>query len=538
MCQRNHFIIAFILLITLAFACSSSNNDKEQVVSSNNYEDLVSLSQEFHEFQKPKMINGVPDYTAAAMEAQRHELVKFQTRLASIDPSDWPISQRVDYLLVRAEMNGLEFDHRVLRPWSRDPGFYVTTYLGFGPRMYGTLRIPKLPLPADSIADFQMKLQAVPKILDQAKGNLKEAAGDLVRLAIRAKEKEIAIFQNLASQLAQHHPDLVADAERAKAACNDFHDWLKESKSRMTEDAGIRVENYNWYLKNVQLFPYTWEEVLILSQREYERAIAFLKLEENKNRKLPPLEPVRTVEDWRHLAQQANQQLLEFLRDEEIFTVPDYLIPGEPKPYIPPGSSYRRFFDKVRYRDPRPLRAHNLPGHRLDSLMHHRDKRPIRGTKHLYFIDGIRAEGWATGLEEMMMQLGFLDKLPRTREITYVLLVNRAARAIADLKMHSNEFTFEEAFQYLVDATPYWMEEDDLAAWFDLELYLRQPGYGMGYLLGKIQLEQLISDRANQLGDKFNLRQFHDEFLAAGMIPITLIRWEMTGLEDQIKKIW
>jgi uncharacterized protein (DUF885 family) len=170
--------------------------------------------------------------------------------------------------------------------------------------------------------------------------------------------------------------------------------------------------------------------------------------------------------------------------------------------------------------------------------MHHRDKRPIRGTKRLYFIDGIRAEGWATGLEEMMMQLGFLDKLPRTREITYVLLVNRAARAIADLKMHSNEFTFEEAFQYLVDATPYWMEEDDLAAWFDLELYLRQPGYGMGYLLGKIQLEQLISDRANQLGDKFNLRQFHDEFLAAGMIPITLIRWEMTGLEDQIKKIW
>jgi uncharacterized protein (DUF885 family) len=538
MFQRNHFIIAFILLIILAFACSSPNDDKEQVVASNNYEDLVSLSQEFHEFQKPKMINGVPDYTAAAMEAQRHELVKFQTRLATIDPSDWPISQRVDYLLVRAEMNGLEFDHRVLRPWSRDPGFYVTTYLGFGPRMYGALRIPELPLPADSIADFQMKLQAVPKILDQAKGNLKEAGGDLVRLAIRAKEKENAIFQNLASQLAQHHPDLVTDAERAKAACNDFHDWLKESESRMTEDAGIGVENYNWYLKNVQLFPYTWEEVLILSQREYERAIAFLKLEENKNRKLPPLEPVRTVEDWRHLAQEANQQLLEFLRDEEIFTVPDYLIPGEPKPYIPPGSSYRRFFDKVRYRDPRPLRAHNLPGHRLDSLMHHRDKRPIRGTKRLYFIDGIRAEGWATGLEEMMMQLGFLDKLPRTREITYVLLVNRAARAIADLKMHSNEFTFEEAFQYLVDATPYWMEEDDLAAWFDLELYLRQPGYGMGYLLGKIQLEQLISDRANQLGDKFNLRQFHDEFLAAGMIPITLIRWEMTGLEDQIKKIW
>lgn len=537
MFKRIYFVIALILFLTFVSYWNSPSKEKENIVTSKSYEYLVSLFQEFRQFQKPKMIDDVPDYTKKAMEEQRRDLKKLQARLAAIDPSGWPVPQRIDYLLIRAEMNGLEFDHRVLRPWARDPGFYITTNLGFGPRMYGTLRVPQLPIPVDSIAAFKMQLRAVPKILEQAKGNLTEAAGDLARLAIRAKEKESAIFQELASDLFQHHPELTADAERAKAACDDFRDWLRKNESRMSGKAGIGVENYNWYLKNVQLFPYTWKEALVLSQREYERAVAFLKLEENKNRKLPRLEPVETKEEWGRLAQQANQELLKFLYDEEIFTIPDYLVPGEPKTYIPPGP-YRRFFDKVRYRDPRPLRAHNLPGHRLDSLMRQRDNRSIRGTKRLYFIDGIRAEGWATGLEEMMLQLGFLDKFPRTREITYILLANRAARAIADLKMHSNEFTFNEAFQFLVDATPYWLDENDLAAWFDLELYLRQPGYGMGYLLGKIQLEQLLSDRIDQLSEKFNLRQFCDEFLAAGMIPIALVRWEMTGQEDQIKKIW
>ena len=53
-------------------------------------------------------------------------------------------------------------------------------------------------------------------------------------------------------------------------------------------------------------------------------------------------------------------------------------------------------------------------------------------------------------------------------------------------------------------------------------------------------LERLLQLRGvtEQLGDEFNLQQFMDEFPAAGMIPVSLIRWEMTGIEDEIKKLW
>ena len=57
-------------------------------------------------------------------------------------------------------------------------------------------------------------------------------------------------------------------------------------------------------------------------------------------------------------------------------------------------------------------------------------------------------------------------------------------------------------------------------------------------LIGKVQLEKLLSDRALQLGDAFDLGRFHDEFLAAGSIPISLIRWQMTGNDDEIRKLW
>jgi hypothetical protein len=80
------------------------------------YADLVGLFHEFREFLKPEVINGVPDFTPAAMEEKHRELKKLQHRLAAIELSEWPVSQQVDYHLVRAEMNGVDFDHRLLRP--------------------------------------------------------------------------------------------------------------------------------------------------------------------------------------------------------------------------------------------------------------------------------------------------------------------------------------------------------------------------------------------------------------------------------------
>jgi len=548
MTRRNPLAIGFICLVMFLLYCCSPVEEKEDAVHSNDYEGLVKLFEEWREFQKPEIVDGVPDYTASAMEKQRLGLKEYQNRLAAIDPSSWPISQQVDYHIVRAEMNGLDFDHRVLRPWSRNPCFYSVYYRSpsdvpalEGPWRYGTLCLWKytFPLSEGQYGDFKMHLQAIPKVFEQAKENLVEEAKDLWFLGIRKKKREGDFLENLAQRLGEDHPDLVPSINQAKAAVDDFRVWLEEKQKDMTASSGIGIENYNWYMKNVHLVPYTWGDQLDILNRELERSFACLKLEENHNSHLPQLEPPKSREEYQQRFDEAVDHFMTFLREKEIMTLPDYMDDTLKRTvgFIPPDG-LRDFFTQVDYHDPLPLRCHGTHWFDLARMEHAPHSSPIRRIPLLYNIWDSRAEGLATGTEEMMMHAGLLDERPRVRELVYIMLACRAARAMGDLKMHSNEFTLEDAVDFGVGWTPRgWMPKKGNTIWFDEELYLQQPGYGTSYVVGKVHLEKLIVDRAQQLGERFNLKQFFDEFHACGMIPLSLIRWEMTGLEDEIKKL-
>ena len=91
----------------------------------NSYQELVSLFQRWRTFEAPDRLDGAPDYTAAAMQRKREGLRQLQAELAAMDVRSWPVEQQVDYHLIRAEMNGLDFRLRVLAPWQRDPAFYA-----------------------------------------------------------------------------------------------------------------------------------------------------------------------------------------------------------------------------------------------------------------------------------------------------------------------------------------------------------------------------------------------------------------------------
>jgi uncharacterized protein (DUF885 family) len=137
------------------------------------------------------------------------------------------------------------------------------------------------------------------------------------------------------------------------------------------------------------------------------------------------------------------------------------------------------------------------------------------------------------------MQAGLMDKIPRARELVYVMLANRAARAMGDLMMHANKFTLDEAVDYACRWTPYgWLRKDRDTVWTDMRIYLQQPFYGASYVIGKAQIDRLMADRARQLGDKFTPKEFMDELIGAGLIPMSLIRWQMTGLDDEMKMLW
>ncbi len=506
------------------------------------YKSLVAIHEEFVRLRQPKVVAGVVDYTPTAMTEQRRGLEALRARLAVINPSSWPIPQQVDYHLVRAELNGLDFDHRVVRPWQRDPGLYVDA----------ARRAPYTDLPAkgEDLARLRTELQAVPKLLEQARGNLTTASAELTRIAIRQLEMSDGInqgeprrpnppagvigwYRDLIERLPKHHPELMADARGALAAAERFRDWLNQSQPAMKEPAFVGLDNYNWYLRNVRLMPYDADEVRLLGKREEDRARTFLAIETHRNRTLPPIEPVKTAEEHERRVRESERLIREFIQKHQLLTIP----PDTPRTFetdafwIAREGGKRHFWEELTYRDPLNNHIHaSIPGHQLDGRVQRKNTNPIR----VGYRDGARAEGWGFYIEEMFLQAGLLDGRPRARELFYIAQLKRAIRIPCELEMQQGRFTLQQAIDSMVREVP--LMEPDLAR-YDLAIYLRRPSYGMNYVMGKLQLEDLLNERARQLGDTFDLGRFHDEFLAAGPIPIALIRWEMTGRDDHIRKV-
>ena len=152
------------------------------------YQDLVSLFAQWRAFEVPPVRNGAPDYTAATSARRLAELMDWRARLSAIDNTAWPVEQRVDYEIVRAEMNGMDFDLRVLQPWVRDPAWYKTlwteqsdTPAHEGPTNHAIVDLwtYSFPLSKPAEAELARGLAVIPPLCEQARGNLTGNARDL-----------------------------------------------------------------------------------------------------------------------------------------------------------------------------------------------------------------------------------------------------------------------------------------------------------------------------------------------------------------------
>lgn len=523
---------------------------------SGSYADLVELYDEFLMYKDParalkqqplRDVAGnptdiYPDYGSRAVAERRKQLADFQRRMQKMNVVDWPQDQQVDFLAVRSRLDQHEFLLNVSKPWSRDPGFYVDQML--------RLTFVDLPVRGDGLAMLRTRLAAIAVLVEQAKRNLNNVAADYADLALfnltnadgvghgypyRATPPPgvLGWYNDLLERVNDTQPELRADVVAARDAVQNYHDWLQENRSKMTAKAGVGRENFDWYLKHVKLMPYTANDIVTLGERELDRLWAMYALERHRNRNLPELEISGSAEEYQQRIDDTDALVRSFLVDEDIITIPDYiqeLATNVPWIVRPDGPNY---WEQVQYRDPMPDHLHAvIPGHRFDGVVERQNDHPIRGR----LTSGARAEGWGVYLEEGMMHLGILEERPRTRELIYIFGIFRAARVPADVWLQLNEMTVNEVVDYWIERTPYL---DENVARVDAEIYLRRPpGYGLGYTIGMLQMQRLLGDRMMQLGDDFVLEEFHDDFMATGRLPLSLVRWEMTGLDDEVRELW
>lgn len=507
------------------------------------YEHLIRLFEDYQAF-KTGMTAGVgADFSTAAIERRRAELQEMQDRMARMGVSRWTAAQKVDYLTVRAELDQQDFILHVTRPWSRDPVFYVAPLL--------EIAFTELPAGGETLEKLVQDLRAIPASLEAARTNLTEVAEDYADLAIRSltlsdgvengypyrespPDGVIGWFDDFNARAAAQ-PDLRDEISAALAAIRDFHTWLVDNRKQMTGQNGVGKDALDWWVQNALLLPYTSEQMVVLAERELERMWGFYALERHRNRDLPEIEISASRDDYQQRIADTDKLVKDWLRGEAIISIPEY-IPGDWRemgynvPWIvratPPN-----FWEQVQFRDPAPDHLHAvIPGHRFDALMARHHPNPIRSAVNF----GARWQGWAVYLEEAGLQGGVLKDRPRTRELIYIFGLWRAARSLGDIYNQWNEMTAAETAEYWMEVTP--LLDPDVARKY---AYLRPaPGHGLEYTIGNIQMWRLLAERKRQLGDEFVLQDFHDEFMSKGRIPIALIRYEMTGYDEHVRKFW
>ncbi|HXE91309.1 MAG TPA: DUF885 family protein [Terriglobales bacterium] len=502
----------------------------------------------------------LPDWSPAGIAAQRRELEVFERRWKLMDARGWPVSRQVDYRLIGSALARVRWELEILQRWRHNPYFYIDQTLGsiFEPLL------PPPPFDAQRSRTIVRRLQAMPQTLEHARVNLDQPQAPFARLAISALTDvrgRLGTMQRGLQPLldASSAAQLPEATEKAIVALEAYRAWLKQRLPQMPEKTAVGRDAYMFFLKHVALIPFTPEQLLAMGKQEWDRAVSFEAYEQQRNQGLPQLPLFPDQEAQMEREKRAELAVRRFLEEKGILSVPSWVkhyrnlpLPPYLEPlsflgvtadhtsatrlgedgvsYIRPPSPNLGYFGLSTARDPRPILVHEgVPGHYFQLVLSWAQENPIR--RHYY--DSGPNEGLGFYAEEMMLQAGYFDDSPRTREIIYNFMRLRALRVEADVRLALGEFSIGQAAEYLRTAVPM----DAETAHEEAASFAAGPGQAITYQIGKLQILELLAAARRAQGVDFRLRDFHDFLWKNGNVPLALQRWEYLGLDDQVKEL-
>jgi hypothetical protein len=529
---------------------------------------LVAYFEAVRELRKAPLVDGIPDYGPDTVRTQLDSLGRLRADFDRIEPRTWPLHDQVDYLIVRSELDMLEYGLRVYRATSRSPNFYLSSISSFGMSSGATLsrlgRFVQQPPPFDETRAGEIieHMHNIPRILEQAKRNLTEPTREMSRWALPALATARESSANFAAALAPHFPPSLVDeldeaAELMGAALEDYRAWIEARLPTMSSAQPIGREMYDWLLRRVWLLPFDADDVLRLGEQEYARYLAFTSFEEARNAGLPQPARAASTAEYAENTKSDAQKIRRFLEQKHVLTIPDYVGPyrrtvmpdyvqafslwaglsgyttpdaGAVKYSVPEDHPYTdTYWESIMRVDASTNIFHDgIPGHHFQGIVSARHPSVIRARHR----DRFKSEGWSTYWEGGAVQLGFYEDRPRSRELILSFLRLRALRVIVDVKMALGQMSVDEATEMLMT-----VPMDRRIASEEADDFFAAPTGGIVYLIGKLQIERLLAERRSQLGDGFDLQRFHDDVVAAAWVPLELTRWEMTGSAERVGRM-
>jgi uncharacterized protein (DUF885 family) len=500
------------------------------------------------------------DFSAASIAGEIRWLRATRRSIDALGPPDLTVDERVDRRILDGVIDGWLLDLETVRTWTRNPMVYVAA-IADGLHDLVTM---ESATPEVRVEHVITKLQGVPALLDSARANIKAPPKIFV-------ERGIAMLGGVTDLLSHDLPlafESVHDVSlRARlvmavsAASAQLAGYQKHLETQVLPQASgnfaIGVKNVEARYRAEELIDLPASQLLHIGERELAlKQEDFIRTATRIEPTRPALETWHAVEDDHpaqgqvvRAAEATVEQLFGFIAAHNLVDVPanQHIIvapapaydlglasmhsspPLEPHPVqsyyfitdasvdwpIERQNAWLRTFNYATLAD---ITAHEVaPGHYIHSLYMRHTPGKIRRIwvgLNPFPQPSSGQDGWAHYAEQMLSDEGFKADDPRYRLAQIAESLTRICRLIAGIKLHSGEWSVDQAtalFEREAHLPPETAAREAGRGTYD-------PTYG-GYFLGKLAAFKLRQDYQAALGPRFNLREFHERVMTDGIAP-------------------
>jgi uncharacterized protein (DUF885 family) len=492
------------------------------------------------------------DYSPGKIAERAQHVRSLLDKVRGMKTDDWSKNDRIDWILFRAQLENAAFGDRVLKSEFTDPQVYT----GECTNAIFSLLKKEYDTPRKRALAATERLKQMPALLKQGLSNLQDPVKLYAQLAIQSARSIDPLLNKSLMALdvdlsPNEHDELVKARDAALTALHAYADELEKRVPKMVDFTPMGEANYNYYLKHILLLPLNASDVEMIGRAElarYRALEALLpdpKLADPDPKRAPNIPPDQ--ESFLKAYESRETEMINFLKEHNLVTLPDYLgpfqirqLPEAFKPTSPGGfmnppgiydkdptgfffiptynPESKNFYIRAAIEDPRPILGHEgIPGHFLQlSIANHVSDEIRRQHDNSVFV-----EGWALYGEEMLSRTGLYPNNSPAQGQILRLSRYRAARIGVDVNLHTGRWTFEQAVKYFMDAGGL----DRESAEGEAAGAASSPTQKISYIIGKWQIMNLLGRYKDKKGDSFRLGQFHDDLIANGSLPVSVVEW-------------
>lgn len=525
---------------------------------------LNAISRQYVDERRPGASRSVRvDFSAASFEAEIAQQRQLLQQLTGIDPSSLSLEQDIDRRLLIGITNSDINTAETLRHWENDASLYLPS------AQLGQLLEPEFDgTPDQRMTRLTGLLETLPSRLESGRTNLKRPPRRFTEAAIFQTERTLQSLDEGLSLLPDRDDETAAVLANARKSLVGYQlflskDLLPRSDGQwmLGREAYDYVLQHRWYMDTnaeqiLQRGLIAFEETEALAQQVAERIQA-------GKHWTGVYEPLKDDHPQAANIKQAYQQQMDaarlFVIKNSVLTLPagERVITIDTPPAMRRSSPFGTFetaspfeggLEGRLYLTPiedwmtadqqaQRLRSHHTawipviavheayPGHHAQALIVNENPNLLRRV----ISEPIFSEGWGLFTEELMFELGFLQgddvRLTQLRNRLW-----RAARVILDVSLHTGRMSFDEAVAFLVEKVRF----EPYAAELEVGMYIRNPTYVLGYLIGMQEIEAIRAEYIACFGQPQPPSVFYDQLLRIGSVPPSLLREELfAGIDTE-----